>query len=237
MAGLEYVQLMASLPALGPILAAKEAPISARRLMKRLQDMLSPAHQAELSAASELLVWSRLPLLTSDEDYLRLAAATLPKLSNPTVRRLVLDRLAQRTVVAALRRREAGQDAPAADLVWGYGEVASRIRKHWREPGFGLGPAFKWVLPLKEMIAAGDAAGVERMLLENAWRTALRLANPHDFDFEAVAIYVARWHLLIRWTRYDAEVAAARFGELIAEALDDARQSNQLDLDDREAAA
>jgi len=35
-----------------------------------------------------------------------------------------------------------------------------------------------------------------------------------------VALYVVRWHLLDRWTRYDAEGAAVRFGKLIADALD-----------------
>lgn len=237
MAGLEYVQLMASLPALGPILAAKSPPINAQRLAKRLGTMLSPEHRAEIAAAGDLLVWARLPLLTSDADYIRRAEEALPKIRNPTLRRLVLDRLAQRTAIAALRRREAGGEAPPAGEVWGYGDVAARIRKNWRDPVFGLGPAYRWLAPLKERLAAGDAAGAERIILENAWRQALRLANPHDFDFEAVAIYVARWNLLDRWTRYDAEIAAARFGDLIGEALDAARQSQLLDFDDKEAAA
>lgn len=199
--------------------------------------MLRPDHLAELEIAASLLAWSRLPLKFSDAEYLRKAEAIMPRLHNPTLRKLVRDRLIQRTVVAALRRREAGQDAPPPNEIWGYGEMAEHIRKNWRDPSFGLGPSYKWIATLKDQLAAGDAAAAERTLLERVWRQALRLAGMHDFDFEAVALYVMRWHLLDRWTRYDAELAAARFGDLIAEALDAAPQLHQLDHDEKEAAA
>ena len=236
MAGLEYVQLVASLPALGSILAAKTAPINRVRLRARLQRMLRPEHVAEIEAAADVLAWPRQPLLTADADFVTKARKVIPTLQSETLRRLVSDWLELRTVVVALRRRHAGQDAPAAGEVWGYGRYVDRIRAHWREPDFGLGQSIKWVLPVKEKIDQDDAAGVERILLEAAWRHADRLVGAHDFDFEAVALYVVRWYILTLWTHYDAAAAAARFHALVAEALDAAPASLKTDADLMEAA-
>jgi hypothetical protein len=237
MAGIEYVQLMASLPALGPILAAKTAPINRVRLQARLQQMLRTEHFAEIQAAARILSWSRQATLTSDADYVSKARKVIPTLKSETVRRLVHDQLGQRTVLAALRRRHAGQDAPAAGEIWGYGRYVDRIRANWREPGFGLGQSLKWVLPAKDKLDKADAAGLERILLEAAWRQADGLIGAHDFDFEAVALYVLRWDLLERWTCYDAEAAAARFDALVADALNVAPATLKTDADLMRAAA
>ena len=237
MAGIEYVQLMASLPALGPILAAKTAPINRVRLQARLRQMLRPEHLAEIQAAAGILSWSRQAMLATDADYVRKARNVIPTLKSETVRRLVHDQLEQRTVLAALRRRHAGQDAPAAGEIWGYGRYVDRIRANWREPGFGLGQSLRWVLPAKEKLDKADAAGLERILLETAWRQADGLVGAHDFDFEAVALYVLRWDLLERWTRYDAEAAAARFDALVADALNAAPATLKTDADRMRAAA
>lgn len=57
------------------------------------------------------------------------------------------------------------------------------------------------------------------------------MVGAHDFDFEAVALYVVRWDLLERWTRYDAEAAAARFSTLVADALNAASSTLKTDAD------
>ena len=231
MRGIEYVQLMASLPALGPILAAKTAPINRVRLRARLRGMLRPEHLAEVDAAASILAWPRQALLTTDADFVRHARKVIPTLKSEALRRLVHDQVEQRTVLAALRRRHAGRDAPAAGEIWGYGRYVDRIRANWREPDFGLGQSLKWLLPAKEKLDKEDAAGLERIVLEAAWRRADRLVGAHDFDFEAVALYVVRWNLLERWTRYDAEAAAARFSTLVADALNAASATLKTDAD------
>ena len=171
MGGIEYVQLMASLPALGPILAAKRAPINRIRLLARLQ-MLRREHLAEIEAAANLLAWPDQAMLTSDADFVSKARKVIETLKSETLRQLVHHQLEQRTVLAALRRRHAGQAAPAASEIWGYGRYVDRIRANWREPGFGLAPSLKWVLPVKERLDKSDAPGLERILLEAAWRHA-----------------------------------------------------------------
>ncbi len=236
MGGIEYVQLMASLPALGPILAAKRAPINRIRLLARLQ-MLRPEHLAEIEAAANILAWPDQAKLTSDADFVSKARKVIETLKSETLRQLVHHQLEQRTVLAALRRRHAGQAAPAAGEIWGYGRYVDRIRTNWREPGFGLAQSLSWVLPVKERLDKSDAPGLERILLEAAWRHADRLVGAHYFDFEAVALYVLRWDLLDRWTRYDAEAAAARFGALIADAMNAAPTTVKTDADLMRAAA
>lgn len=214
----EYVTLMASLPALGPILAARHPPINAVRLEARLR-LLRPEHRSELDALNDLLAWRRQPLAGTDAGLVARARRTIPRLSSPTLRQLARERLELRTVMAALRRRNAGQEAPPPDEVWGHGRFVSRIRENWREPGFGVARAFPWVLAAREKIEAGEATALERIVLEAAWRQTERLALGHEFDFEAVALYTVRWKLLERWTRYDAQAAAARFRHLVDEAL------------------
>ena len=214
----EYVTLMASLPALGPMLVARHAPINRVRLQSRLKQ-LRPEHLAELTTVAELLSWSRLPLSGTDDELVRRARRVIPALTNRTLADLASDRMEMRTLVGALRRRHAGNDAPPSDVVWGYGRVVRRITMSWREPDFGLARTFPWINPARQCLEKQDSRGLERILLEQAWRLADRVAAGHAFDFEAVALYVSRWHLLYRWTRYDAEAAAARFSELAAETM------------------
>ena len=208
MRGIEYVQLVASLPALGPILAAKTAPINRVRLRARLRGMLRPEHLAEIQAAADILAWPHQAVRTTDADFVRHARRVVPTLKSEALRRLVHDQLEQRTVLAALRRRHAGQDAPSAGEIWGYGRYVDPYPRKLARTGFRSRQSLKWLLPAKDKLDHEDAAGLERMLLEAAWRRAERIVGAHDFDFEAVALYVVRWDLLDRWTRYDAEVAA-----------------------------
>lgn len=221
MASDEYVMLMSSLPALGPMLAAKFAPINPSRLQRRMKG-LRPDHFREITEVADLLSWSRLALSETDAELVKKARRLMPTLTSPTLVELVRDRLELRTLIAALRRRHAGGDAPAPDVLWGYGRFVRRIRDNWREPGFGVERAFPWVLKAKDMLEKEDTAGLERLLLETVWRKASALASRHDFDFEAVALYLVRWNLLDRWTRYDADAAAARFKTMVEEALVDA---------------
>lgn len=213
------------------MLVARHAPINRVRLQTRLKQ-LRPEHFAELTTVAELVVWSRLPLVGTDADMVRRARSVIPTLTSPTLADLARDRMEMRTLVSALRRRHGGQDAPPAEVDWGYGRFVRSITKAWREPDFGLARSFPWVNAARECLEKQDSRGLERILLEQAWRLADRVAGGHIFNFEAVALYLIRWHLLCRWTQYDAEAAAVRFGELVAEALDSAAKmlNEQVDL-------
>jgi hypothetical protein len=136
------------------------------------------------------------------------------------LRRAARDRLEIRTLIAALRRRHAGEDAPAEGVRWGYGRFVDVIRANWGAPDFGVGRAFPWVLAAKDKLEAGDTVGFERIALEAAWNSGTRCELGHAFDYEAVIFYVLRWSLNERWARYDADAAGTRFAGLLDAAFE-----------------
>lgn len=215
----DYIMLMASLPNLGPMLAAKQAPINPVRFAQRLR-ALKPEDLATLEKVADLLAWRRMRMGGDDASFVVRAQAVLRGLESPTLIDLVRKRMATRTLVAALRRRHAGQDAPRSEEVWGLPPLSRRVAAAWREPGFGMDRQHPWLAAARDRLEKEDAVGLERILLETAWTQAARLAAGHSFDFEAVTLYAVKLNLLTRWTRYDAEAAASRFKEIVAEALD-----------------
>ncbi|MEM9782571.1 MAG: hypothetical protein AAF899_08860 [Pseudomonadota bacterium] len=225
-----YVTLVSSLPALGPVLSAKHPPINRVQLQRRLR-LLSAEHRGELKAIADLLSWARLPLLGTDAALVARAERLIPRISSPTLQALARDRLEFRTLIAALRRRQAGQDSPprreGRGEAWGYSRHLRRIEANWRDPTLGVGRIYPWLADARARLEAGDAQGLERILLEESWRQTERHAIGHEFDYEAVAIYVIKWNLLDRWTRYDAEAAAARFASLVDAALADRTLAHQ----------
>jgi len=214
MAGTRYVTLMASLPALGPMLAARQSPINRERFRARLA-LLSEEDRSTLTGVADLLAWQRIPLGLDDASFVGRAERLLAELESETLRELVRRRLELRTLVAALRRRHLGEGPPPPGVVWGLPPLQKRIAAAWTAPGFGLEHGRAWLLPAKAALENEDAAGLERILIETVWTEAARLAARHDFDLEAVTLYAVRLDLLIRWTRFDAEAAAARFAGIV----------------------
>ncbi len=220
-----YVTLVASLPAIG-LLAAKAPPINRARLAERLK-WLAPEDQAEIESLRRLLSWEALEIGIDDAAYLARVDRLLGELRSEAVRAAVIERLEIRTLVAALRRRRAGEEAPAEDARWGYGRHLRAIRANWGAPDFGLGRTYPWLAAARDMLEGGDSVGLERLLLETAWAAIEKRAFGHTFDFEAVAFYLMRWSLADRWSRYDADAAAARFAEMLDAALADVPQMMQ----------
>lgn len=209
-----YAMLIGSLPAIGPLLSDKEPPINRARLEERLK-MLEPDDRAELDALISIVSWAELDAGEDDAVFLERAERVVTAIRNDDLRSAARDRLEIRTLVAALRRRHAGEDAPADGTRWGYGRHVERIRAHWGEPDFGVGRMFPWVLAAKEQLEAGETVALERTVLEAVWNSGAGLQFGHAFDFQAVAVYLLRWSLNERWARYDADAASARFATLL----------------------
>ncbi len=212
-----YVMLVASLPAIG-LLSEKEPPINRPRLMERLA-LLSADDRAELDALVAILSWSQVDPAEEDAAFIARAERTVAGLRSPDLRAAVRDRLEIRTLLAALRRRAAGEEAPPAGSVWGFGRYLEQIRANWSAADFGVGRSFPWILAAKDKLESGDTAGLERIVLEAAWSAGTRHEQEHAFDLEAVVFYLLRWSLAERWARYDGGAAAARFTGLLEAAL------------------
>lgn len=216
-----YVMLMASLPAHGPLLANATPVISAIRLEERLGFLL-PEDRADLERLGDALAWSRIPLGTDDATYLASLHRIMCTIRNECLRNMIRDRLEVRTLLAALRRRLAGEEALAPGTAWGYGRYVETIRKNWNLPDFGVTHSFPWVNKARERLEADDSAGVERIALQAAWDATSRYANGHFFDFEAVACYLVKWYLADHWVHYDVAISTARFSALLDAACGDA---------------
>lgn len=214
-----YITLVASLPATGPLLSGAEPPINRSRLLDRLK-ILSIEHRAELDALFSIFAWADLDMTESDASFLQRADRVVKGISSEDVRNAAQERLEIRTLIAALRRRHAGEETPADGVRWGYGRFVNAIRANWNSPDFGIGRAFPWVLSAKEKLEAGDTVAFERIALEAAWKSGTHWEVGHDFDYEAVVFYVLRWSLNERWSRYDADAAGLRFAGLLDAAFD-----------------
>ncbi|MGV6874874.1 hypothetical protein ACUSIJ_19565 [Pseudochelatococcus sp. B33] len=215
-----YIMLVASLPDLGGFLEAHAPPINRLQIEERLA-MLSPEDRAELDAVASVVAWDRIRGEDEDATVLTRAERVVASLRSETLRLLVRDRLEIRTLIAALRRRHAGEEAPAPHVRWGYGRFKETIRANWGDPAFGVALAFPWVGQAREKLESGDTAGFERVALQAVWDAIGRHGDLHTFDLEAVAIYLLRWAVVDNWAHYDTAAATTRFARLLDEALTD----------------
>lgn len=204
-----YVTLMASLPYHGRLFGARQTPLSRFQLNKRLA-WLEPDHAATLSSIESLLRWGRNLLLETDAGFLQKAREVLDNLDNELLADIVNNRLENRTLIAALRKRALGHPVPADNESWGHGRWLRVMQNHWAEPDLGLGHVYPWVVDAERLLRRGDTLGLERLFMDMSWRYLARYGAGHYFDFEAVAVYVLRWDLIDRWTRYNDEEAQQR---------------------------
>ena len=217
----QYVTLIAALPPHNPELFETKQPSISRLQLEDRLSMLTQEDAGQLSMIEDLLHWERLPISTTDEVLLPRIRQVLDQLEEPLLKEIVEWRLDLRTILAALRLRRRGRSAPPAE--WGYGRWTRRIEAHWNEPGMGLESLHPWVIDADQMLRQNDHYKLERMLLSQVWRYYQRIADDHYFDFEAVVIYVLRWSITARWSRYNVKAAEQRFDHLIEIALGEYR--------------
>lgn len=208
-----YVMLISSLPSPEALFFAKQPPLSRLKLDQRLR-MLAPDDAATLRLVEDVLDWRQLPITMAESDVIERGRSALTGIENETLRLIVRDRLELRTCVAALRRRARGEGPPPPDTPWGFGRWIGHIARNWTEPGFRLDGAFPWLREADALMRQDDAEALERLILEQTYKRLQRQAGEHEFDFEAVVIYVLKWSIVDRWGRYNAEAAARRFADL-----------------------
>lgn len=216
-----YAMLITSLPSHPKVLfAAKQTPISRLQLDRRLA-LLDPQDARDLPLIENVMHWDYITMDSTDEELIAQAQDTFKQLNNEFIQKLMFWRLELRTNVAALRRRQLGMPVPGRKEKWGYGRWIEKINKNWSEPGFGLERFFPWILKADQLIRDGNSMGLERLLLGLVWDNYGREVSGHYFDFEAVVVYVLRWHIIDRWSRYDGLAAKKRFDQLVGAGMGD----------------
>ncbi len=224
----KYIMLMASLPRPGPLFVEKQTPLSRLRLDRRLRQ-LEPEDAAILAAVERALEWRRMDAHTTDAEVLARVRDARAATDSATLHDVIDSRMAIRTCVAALRRRAAGEGPPPPGEPWGLGRWRRRMIQNWRAPGFGVDRMFPWLKEADRLLKAGDAYGLERLVLEVVYRDLSRRGGLHQFDVEAVVIYVLKWSVIDRWSRYNAEAASRRFQKLLKSGLDAAAHITGVD--------
>ena len=218
----QYIALVASLPHLGKLFSRKDVPVSEFRLKQRLS-MLEPDHARLLREVVEITAWAGGARYERDIDVIRRAKAVMADLNGyPDLQHLVVARMETRTLIAALRHRRDGQESAGDIGTWGLGRWCGRIRVNWNDPSFGLGHFMPWVSEAHRLLQQGDHIAMERLVLTEVSRQLGHYGTLHEFDFEAVVIYVLRWVIVERWSRYNEADARARLETLVAQALGDA---------------
>ncbi len=227
-----YTMLMASLPHLAlprsggaavPFVCDR-TPINRIRLEQRL-GWMDDDDRALLGRIERALAWELLPIGVTDRELVATVADLLAELADrgaAELARVVQDRFELRTLVAGLRRRQAGQSAPTE--VFGDPETCARIRRGWNAARFGLGALHGWLADAERLLRAGDAVGLERLLITASWRQLEERGFGHHFDLVAVVVWVLKWGLIDRAVRHDPGAADRRFHTL----LDAARAGHAL---------
>ncbi len=208
-----YVMLISSLPSPEALFLAKQPPLSRLKLDQRLR-VLDPDDAEALGLIEDALTWRRQSMEASDQEVISKAREARSKIDNETLQLIIQDRLEIRTCVAALRRRARGEGPPQPGTPWGFGRWVSHIERNWTEPGFRLDGVFPWLRQADSLMKQNDTLALERLLLEQSYKNLQRRAWEHEFDFEAVVVYVLQWAIVDRWGRYNGEAAARRFEDL-----------------------
>ena len=215
MLGARYHMLIASLPALPARLDADYTPITLERLEARLK-MLDPADAEEIERMKAVLAWLNQFAEKDDAAIVKRFDALMAKIESPLVRELLDCAVDMRMIGVALRARRLGRDLPLPGL----GPRANHLRLHFKRPDLGLGQRYPWIVEAERMLAEGQLLELfKRHVLGTVWDLARRRAQDHDFDFEAVVLYIARWDCVRRWHALAPEKGREIFDALVTETL------------------
>ena len=122
-------------------------------------------------------------------------------------------------LLAALRRRRRGESAPPAGMPWGYGRYVDQISRNWARPHFGIRRMLPWLGEIRELHDVGSTRRLDLAIARVAWHGLAQAQQEHEFDFDAVVLYVLKYDMIARRLGYSAAKARERFDELVATGL------------------
>ncbi|MDP0590093.1 MAG: DUF2764 family protein [Candidatus Endonucleobacter bathymodioli] len=207
-----YYTLLTSLPHIDSLFGSNITPISRIQLDRRLS-MLSPEDREILVKIEYLVHWDHFGDDIKEDYLINMNDRLITQLDSSDLKELVNWRLDINTIIAALRRKVRGQQAPS-NAKWSYGSRYAYIRRNWSNPNLGLSHAFPWIPVAVECLNKKDYLALEKTIMEAVWHKLNQLNARHLFDFEDVVIYLLRWNLVASWTTYNGDEALIRFNDL-----------------------
>ena len=166
-----------------------------------------------------MLFWDRADTDITDESLVNDVGTLMDSLTHRSLRRVLTDHFELRSILAAMRRRRHGDAAPSVAMRWGYGNVIDVIRLNWSRPHFGLRRRCPWIAELRELHDAGATLELEKAVVRLNWQSLVDAARDHEFDFQAVVLYVLRHRLIAQWLEHSADGAKHEFDNLIVAGL------------------
>ncbi len=209
----EYFTLITSLPPMPPALEHAELPVNWLRLEKRL-DMLSSRDREIIARLERFLHWERRPEQHTDGGVIKAFEKIVTNIQYPLAHEIVTTLMDIRILVAALRRRQRDLAPPEPTGSWG-----RHIVRNWQRRNFGLGVRFPWLDELRGKLAEGNVMAAHRLITSVIWDYLRKLADRHNFDFEAVMLYLVRWDVVNNWVKQDREKGRKRFNQLTREVM------------------
>lgn len=223
MAAETYYTLVASLPRLPHFEDAQWLPLSRKQLEQRLS-MLNEQHALELRLAEELVKWQRQPITITTGQVAANYRRIMPQVRSAVLRDFIEYRMAQRSALVALRRRQLGLAPPERDEVWAVGPWQQLMINSWDRNDLGLSNLLPWIDEAAQLLEQGAALDLERLLMNAVWQQLGRIAERSPFGFEPVIAFVFRLDILQRWRSYDAVQGKVRFQQLVAEVTREQQQ-------------
>jgi len=213
-----YYTLLVSLPPLPRFDRAERLPISRERLQQRLRMLNS--HDAEmLESAAAFLTWQKDAQRLTDSEMVARFEKMVGSISSAPLKTLLDFPLDQRTMMAALRRRQQGLKRPSHKDPWGVGQYVEHIERNWDAPHFRLAKLYPWLPQAKLYLEDDSVLDLDRLLKNVLWGYLDGSVPDWDFGFRAVMAYRMKWDMVDQWLTHDATKAAERFNELVKEII------------------
>lgn len=213
-----YYTLVTSLPHLPRFDKAQRLPITRERLIQRLK-MLDPQDYELALLVTEFIAWRRQPVGRTNAEIIDIYDRGAERIfESERLKPLFELPVNQKTIIAALRRREKDLPRPLPSEA-GVGPLAAHIARNWEAPFFKLQATYPWIVTAASHLHEGELLKLEYLLFNLIWNRLENLLFKNYFGFEVVAAYLLKWDILQQWLSYNKEGAKVRFNELVLETI------------------
>ncbi|RAP38442.1 hypothetical protein B1207_00700 [Legionella quinlivanii] len=195
-----FYMLVTSLPRMPADFKIENLPISRLQLEKRFR--LLPEEQLNLLYAIENVSWKSWYSPDQSVEDTKVQYQALHTQSSDLIQNLLRWFLDFRSILAAIRMRNARQNRPENPEQYWIGRWRKRLDNQWDVLDFGLKNVYPWLPEISMEISKNNTVAVEEFVLNEVWNYLAKIETGHYFDFEALVIYLLRWNVINYWSGF-----------------------------------
>lgn len=209
--------LIASLPHLPRFDKVDRLPISREKLLKRLK-MLDAEDWRVANEAAEFLRWRHHPVERDEVEMIERYQNLIKHLyHSPTLKAIFEFPINQRTIMAAIRKKEMEKTRP--NKPWGVGNLVTQIERNWEDASFKIGSLYPWIQEAREYLKIKEPLKLDYLLKTLLWNKLDLTLFKNSFGFEVIIAYLLKWDIIQEWLSYNQEKAKKRMETLVLEAI------------------